>query len=509
MKITIHSATAEAMSQYAALQMPRALGRESGWRRNKVPICSEFMWSANRPKRELAGYRGNGELQLCRDAVPTSSPQLKSRRGPQLADVLTSSRSLRFAALVAAVAVLGSPAAADSVQDAAARKADLDYLVDQIGAHYAYLPERHLDLARLRAIYEPRAEAAATRGAFLQVIEQTVGELHDHHATLGANNDASPQLVPTGTELWAEIRGGRSFITEVRPGGAAARSGLRAGDEVLAVGGIPAAKAVALAAPRALAGPDPEAENFALRTILAGTHMGERVLSVRGRDGQTREVRLAPYAPPQTQDLVTWRWIKPGEGYIRIENSLGDSDTVKAFDAALDRLKGARGLILDLRNTPSGGSTDVAEPILGRFISRTSAYQRVFDPGPGKTFPKDSWLKTVAPRGPQVKAKLVVLVDHWTGSMGEGMTIGLDALRRARIVGTRMAGLCGGTDEFTLPNIKISVHLPVERLYRVNGAPRETFAPPDLVDLDHARGDDPILTRGNEVVKREMRSPGA
>jgi len=422
-------------------------------------------------------------------------------------EVLFSDGSNRVAALVAAVAVLGSPAAADSAQDAATRRADLDFLVDQIAVHYAYLPDRHLDLAKLRAIYAPKAEAAPTPGAFLQVIEQAVGELHDHHATLGANNDASPQLIPTGTELWAEMRNGHAILTEIRPGGAAAKAGLHAGDEILASGGVPAAKAVERAAPKALAEPDSEADNFTLRTLLAGTHEGERVLSVRGRDGQTRVVRLAPYTPPQAQDLVSWRWIRRGVGYIRIENSLGDTDTVKAFDAALEQLKSAKGLILDLRNTPSGGSTDVGEPILGRFISKTAAYQRVFDPGPGKTYPKDSWLKTAAPRPPQEKARLVVLVDHWTGSMGEGMTIGFDALHRAKIVGTPMAGLRGGTGEFTLPNSKISVHFPIERLYRVNGAPRETFVPPYLVDLGHENGDDPILARGIKVVEGEMRAP--
>jgi carboxyl-terminal processing protease len=37
----------------------------------------------------------------------------------------------------------------------------------------------------------------------------------------------------------------------------------------------------------------------------------------------------------------------------------------------------------------------------------------------------------------------VVLVGRWTASMGEGMAIGLDAMKRATIVGTRMAGLNG------------------------------------------------------------------
>ena len=89
--------------------------------------------------------------------------------------------------------------------------------------------------------------------------------------------------------------------------------------------------------------------------------------------------------------------------------------------------------------------------------------------------------------------------------MGEGITVGFDALQRAKIVGTRMAGLRGGTGEFTLPNSKISIHLPVEQLYQVNAAPRETFTPAYLVDLAYARGDDPIFERGLEILERDLR----
>lgn len=405
--------------------------------------------------------------------------------------------------VLAAMALIGAPISALAL-DAADRKADLDFLVDQIAARYAYLPDRHLDLAKLRAIYEPKAAAAEAAGAFLQAIEEAVGELHDHHATLGSNNDASPQLIPTGTELWAQLRNGRATLTEIRPGGDAAGAGLRAGEEVLAVDGVTVVEAVARAKPGALAEPDPEADDFTLRTLLAGTHQGDRVFTICRQDGTVYEVRLTPFQPPHATDLVTWRWVKPKIGYIRIENSLGDSETVKAFDAALADLKGAEGLILDLRDTPSGGNTDVGEPILGHFIKKKSAYQRVFDPGPGKTYPKDSWSKTAAPRRPYVRAKLVVLVDHWTGSMGEGIAIGFDALHRGKLVGTQMAGLCGGTDEVTLPNSQISIHLPTERLYRLNGAPRETFIPAYFVDLAAARGDDPIFERGLEVLERDL-----
>ncbi len=187
---------------------------------------------------------------------------------------------------------------------------------------------------------------------------------------------------------------------------------------------------------------------------------------------------------------------------IRIENSLGDSNLVAEFDRAIMDLRDVRGLMLDLRNTPSGGNTDVAEPIMGWFIRGRHAYQRVFDPGPGKTFPRDSWTKKFAAHGAfQFSAPLVVLCDRWTGSMGEGMIIGLDALNVSVAVGTQMAGLCGSTDGVMLPNSGIGVHFPTERLYHLDGRPREIWAPPVLVDLATATGQDPIADAGLKVLK--------
>jgi C-terminal processing protease CtpA/Prc len=362
------------------------------------------------------------------------------------------------------------------------------------------LPERHLDLVKLRAIYQPQAEAATTPEAWLHVVEHVVEELHDHHATLGRNAPSSPQLIPTGTDLWAEMRSDKAILAEIRDDSPAKNAGLKAGDIILTIDGVAADKAIAAAMPRALAEPDAEAANFALRTLLAGTHNAPRRFTVRDGDNRVQDVVLAPFSSQQSAAPITWRKLDAATGYIRIENSLGDSAAIAAFDNALANLSGVSGLILDLRDTPSGGNTDVAEPMLGRFTAESAAYQRVFDPAPGKQYPKDSWLKILAPRAPAVTARLVVLVDHWTGSMGEGMTVGLAALHRATIVGTRMAGLSGGTSDFTLPNTGIGIHFPTKQLYTVSGAPRENFVPPIFIDMTQAKGADPILARGLAVL---------
>jgi C-terminal processing protease CtpA/Prc len=400
---------------------------------------------------------------------------------------------------------IGSGArAADAFAGADARVADIDWLITQLETRYAYLPERHLDLSKMRALYEPQARAADTRDAMVQVVERVVAELHDDHVTLGTNTPSSPQLIPTGTDLWAEMRDGGPIIVEVSPASAAARAGIRAGDVILSVGGIPIGQAIENAMPKALTAVDAEAVNFTLRRLLAGTHDTPRRLGLKDAKGKVREVNLEPVVRAGKEERVSWRWLDDATGYIRIENSLGDSGTVAAFDQALGALGKAKSLVLDLRNTPSGGNTDVAEPIMGRFISKTVAYQRIFEPGAGKRFPQDSWLKSVEPRSSQVTARLVVLVNHWTGSMGEGMAIGFDALKRATIVGTPMARLCGGTEGLDLPNTAIPVHIPTYRLYHVNGTPRENFTPSINVDLTKRSGaEDPVLARGWDAAKRE------
>lgn len=403
-----------------------------------------------------------------------------------------------FAALWFAFATCAR--AAGTFASADDRAADIDWLITQIETRYAYLPERHLDLTKMRALFVPEARAAQTRNDLIHVVERVVAELHDDHVTLGTNTPSSPQLIPTGAELWAQMRDGRAVIVEVLPGSPAAKAGLAPGDVVQSIGGIAIEQAMEGSKAKTLTAPDAEALDFSLRTLLAGTHDASRRVEVKNGKGNVRVIELPPFVSPQNTELVTWRWLNARTGYIRIENSLGDSGTVAAFDAALRALSKATNLILDLRNTPSGGNTDIAEPIMGRFITKTAEYQRIFEPATGKRFPQDSWAKTVAPRAPQVTAELVVLVNHWTGSMGEGMAIGFDAMKRAQIVGTPMARLCGGTESFELPKTGIPVHLPTYRLYHLNGTPREAFVPSIEVDLTRDR------TAGDAILARALKT---
>lgn len=120
-----------------------------------------------------------------------------------------------------------------------------------------------------------------------------------------------------------------------------------------------------------------------------------------------------------------------------------------------------------------------------------------------------AYLEQVAPRGPfTYEGPPVVLVGRWTASMDEGMAIALDGLHRATVVGTPMAGLLGATHGTTLPRTGWSVRVPAERLYHVDGTPREAFVPAVRVDAG-APGENPALAAALAVLRAAgPRPPG-
>jgi carboxyl-terminal processing protease len=144
-------------------------------------------------------------------------------------------------------------------------------------------------------------------------------------------------------------------------------------------------------------------------------------------------------------------------------------------------------LILDLRETPSGGNTSVARAILGWFTDKEKFYQKHEYFYEEKTSGvKRSWEEIVSPRKGKYYGKpLAILCDHWTGSIAEGITIGFDAMNRphTKIIGTIMARLNGAVYSYEMPFSKIHFSFPAERLYHINGLPREKYLPQVLLDV--------------------------
>jgi C-terminal processing protease CtpA/Prc len=399
-------------------------------------------------------------------------------------------------------------------QTSSPNEEDFGFLWNQIESSYAYFDKKSTDWAKVKALYRTRFKEATTRDAFIALLESVLEELYDHHAHLNTNTDTSPRLVPSGTDVWAGWRNDRAIITQVRPGSNAERAGMKAGMEVVSIDGVAVVKAVAERLGKSLRAPDHAARDWALRAVLAGRqNQDQRRVGIRSDLDHPEGIAIEygkPRHPQGASDrrLLEHRRMNEDEsiGYIRIKNSLGSIELIREFDAALGEFKNSAGLILDLRDTPSGGNSTVARGIMGRFIGSEGFYQKHSIPEEEQSFGvKRSWVEIVSPRGDfAYTAPVVVLVDHWTGSMGEGIAIGMDGLKRATVVGTEMAGLLGATSAITLPNSKIGVNFPVEKLFHVSGTPREGFVPPVYVDLlepENAKAQDAVLKTGLKTLR--------
>ena len=384
---------------------------------------------------------------------------------------------------------------------------DFDHLWQSISDDYAYFDQKQTDWSKVRELYRPQLSEVRTRNDFVTLLESVLEELYDFHTHLNTNTAASPRLVPSGTDIWAEWIKDRAIITEVRRDSRAEKAGIRIGMEIISINSVAVADAVNRRVGKSVRSSDKAARDWALRTLLAGRHNEKRSIEVMS-NGQRRVLAIDNQAASDsaaTKLLLEYRELENNLGYIRINNSLGDTALVKQFDLSLTALRNTRGLILDLRDTPSGGNTTVARGIMGRFTSRDMPYQKHSIPAEERRYGiRRSWIELVSPRGDFVyRAPVVVLVNHWTGSMGEGIAIGMDGMKRATIVGTEMARLAGATSGIKLPNTGIGVTFPTEKLFHVNGIPRENFVPPVYINLlpNENPEDDVILKRGLRILR--------
>lgn len=378
-----------------------------------------------------------------------------------------------------------------------------------IKENYAYFDQKQTDWDKVKSVYLPQAEKANSRDELVTIFENTLEELYDNHFSLNTNLKTSTRLEPTGLDLWAEWINGKAIITEVRKGFSAEKAGARNGMEILSINSIPIEKAVNERIGKCLIKTDIEAKNYALKQLLAGNYIVKRVIQVKS-NGKNQVLNLDEPNGNLTDDhkynsLLEFKTLKGNIGYIKINNSLGETEVISLFDSALTKLKTTKALIFDLRETPSGGNSIVARGFMSRFITKEMPYQKHVAPQEEKEFKiKRSWMEIVSPRGPfTYKNKLVILVNHWTGSMGEGITIGFDALKRARVIGTKMAGLKGSISGFQTTNIKIPYSFPTEQLFHINGTPRENYVPALLIDLNNPKYisvDDPILSEAIKYI---------
>ncbi|NMH28082.1 S41 family peptidase [Flavobacterium silvaticum] len=352
---------------------------------------------------------------------------------------------------------------------------DFDEFWKDVKDNYAYLDQQHIDVEKAKSIYSPKVSVLKNREEFIRLLENMLNEFYNGHVSLNTNLNSSNRIVPSGSDIWVEKVGNDYAIKDLRKGFGAEKCGLKIGMHITKFNDKEIGPQLNQFLPKSVETFNLKMYDYAMAMLFAGTHDKPRKITVV-ENGIEKDYFPDAVVVSQTENILDSRLLSPQTGYIKINNSLGNTGLIAEFDSVLDTFSKTKYLVIDLTETPGGGNTTVARAIMGRFISEKMPYQQhEFDEKEFET--KRSWVEYVVPRKTKYNGKVYVLVGHWTGSMGEGIAIGFDAMKNATVIGTEMAGLLGAISNFQLSESKIGYQIPTERLYHVNGTPREDFTP--------------------------------
>ena len=379
--------------------------------------------------------------------------------------------------------------------DAKAAWLEFDALVR---GRYGYLERPGIHGDQILRHFAPAAQAAGSEAQFIDVLQLIAHNFSDPHFIVGPLDNGDYAIFPTSADLYAEAVAGRFTIIDVRRDSDADMRGVRAGGQVVSIDGRTPVAAIERVMGRSLSDLSAQQVNAGLNIALAGIRHQRRTIMIETAGGAHR-FELAP--GNDFADAVAARQLltviqRQGVAVIRVENSLGNNATIKAFAEELGKLQGVHRLVIDLRNTPSGGNTTVARGILGHFVTAEHAYQVHVVPGEEREFgvPR-KFVEYVLPIAPRFRGEVVVLGGHWTGSMGEGLMIAFRAIG-VPTAGSRLAHLLGALVNERLERSIAKVDIGEEQLFDTAGRPRENFVPAIYQETAEASGgSDPLLAR--------------
>lgn len=352
---------------------------------------------------------------------------------------------------------------------------DFAELWNDIHLNHAYLNKQKIDWEKVGLIYTAEVKKINTDTEFIRFLEIVLNELHNGHVSLNTNLHDSNRIIPSGSDIFAVYEKEKCVIVDLRTDFGAQNCGLKPGMEVVKFNGIPVRDQISNFLPRYTSDYNQAMYSYAINMLLAGTHDKKRVVTVL-ENGREKDFYPDSLVPILRENLMEVKKLDSNTAYIKINNCLWNNDLISEFDLAVDRFLATKKLVLDLTETASGGNTTVARAIMGRFTDKRIPYQQhEYDEFPYET--KRQWVEYVLPRGTCYRGKIFVLVGHWTGSMGEGLALGFSQIKKATVIGSKMAGLIGSVSSFETSNTHIGFQIPTERIYDINGNPREDYLP--------------------------------
>jgi C-terminal processing protease CtpA/Prc len=309
--------------------------------------------------------------------------------------------------------------------------------------------------------YRTKIQSASSREGALELMEELVCRLNDYHTRLfwrgqprltGPPIQVEPVLtgtnLPPGYGIWGLVHPPVEMpsldgvaIAVVQ---AEKSCGLKAGDEIISVDGIPVPKTLEQAwrhsvcssvagklrgaAGRMLQGPPDSELHLEVRRVEPDN--GSKTVSVTiARSGGLGESAVTTREEGNVPIIRITRW----------SNRRGE-DLVGKVDRFLEQYRDKPGIIFDVRGN-GGGEDDMASQVVARFLKHpiiaSISFHRVV---PGLNYERT--VETTQPRGSRYPGRVAVLIDEGCMSACEHFVSGMIE-SGALTCGTPTSGACG------------------------------------------------------------------
>jgi C-terminal processing protease CtpA/Prc len=291
-----------------------------------------------------------------------------------------------------------------------------------------------------RALSDPTDSEPTTEG-FLGTLRWMVAQLHDGHGRVSGPTD--PQAGFPIRLGWIEDQ--VVVVASEEP------ETFRVGDVLLTLDGEPATQRLEELA-RTISGSTQWKRWRALNTLTLGPAGSEATLELEREGGEVvtiTRIRDSGDVPAETRPSNVAE-LEPGFFYVNL-----DRVTMEEFDARVEELAVARGVIFDLRGYPNGNHLALThlsdEPL-------RSAYWRVpqiiypdHEPGLGGElhYAESRW--NLPPREPRFQGQIAFITDGRAISYAESVMGIVEHYGLGEIVGQTTAGANGNVNPFILP----------------------------------------------------------
>ncbi len=391
-----------------------------------------------------------------------------------------------------------------------------DEVWEQVRERYFDPTMRGVDWQEARKSFRPRAAEAHDETELYAVLRSMLGELRDPHTRVFAPGENTDWRVQRYVSVGVAVRelAGAIVVTDVERDSNASLAGLRAGDEIVSVDGVPAEALVARRLAEQSAGDSKPARLLAVTRLFDGQRDTYTTVAFRHvSEERERTVVLGR----ETHTRKPTFEIRSERGGVRVVrfNLFTPEAAVEFARALVGKLRGARAIVIDLRDN-GGGEADAMADFASTLLPSGVSLGRFTDrEGRVRLEPTTrSVLLSSADSIARFHGRVVLLTNERTASAAEVFTAAMRESGRATVVGEQTCGCVLGIerrqqlpDGGVLDISETDYHTAAGERLEGAGLPPDVAAAPTREDLRRRR--DRALEVAEEILKGDETKPDA